>query len=386
MLTDCTIAQGILQRAPGRYRIIEQPLGQEAYAAAVSAGNQELLDVIDQVIRTFKDSGAWQSSLERHQQSAPTPPSTTMRALMLNTAQRNAAPAPDNQPLPLARPGSGLRRVQERGCLAVEVREDMPGFGYRDPNTGAFSGLEIDLARAIARRIFADPEKVQFHAVATSRRISMLQSFWAFFSSIRRSVRIFSTILASNWWHLGMAGQLPDFLCPAECVGKQDFVGMDYYWGINHLRLGRLWQLAGVAQRGYAHAPVYPGALYSILRYQARLFPNLPILIIENGSVDVADGIDRPTYLRRHIREVQRAVRDGVKVTAFVCWAISSNREWGLHFDSASDFGLYHIDLDTDPSLTRRPTPAVETYRQIIANRGDGVATPPRPAKPTPIS
>ena len=65
---------------------------------------------------------------------------------------------------------------------------------------------------------------------------------------------------------------------------------------------------------------------------------------------------------------------------AYLCWSITSNREWGLVFDNNSDFGLYHIDLDTDPALKRIPTPASERYRQIIAARSaetDVVGMPP---------
>jgi hypothetical protein len=33
-----------------------------------------------------------------------------------------------------------------------------------------------------------------------------------------------------------------------------------------------------------------------------------------------------------------------------------------LKFGPASDFGLYHINLDTDPELKRIPTTAAATY------------------------
>jgi beta-glucosidase/6-phospho-beta-glucosidase/beta-galactosidase len=53
-------------------------------------------------------------------------------------------------------------------------------------------------------------------------------------------------------------------------------------------------------------------------------------------------------------------------VRAYICWSITSNREWGLKFTGNSDFGLYHVDLDTDPALTRQPTSGAEAYAQII--------------------
>jgi beta-glucosidase/6-phospho-beta-glucosidase/beta-galactosidase len=96
----------------------------------------------------------------------------------------------------------------------------------------------------------------------------------------------------------------------------------------------------------------------------------VPLLIVENGSVDLADNIDRATYIRKHIHQAQRAVKDGVNLMGYICWAITSNREWGLAFDQSSDFGLYHIDLDTDPDLRRIPTSAVAAYQSIISRRG----------------
>jgi beta-glucosidase/6-phospho-beta-glucosidase/beta-galactosidase len=167
-----------------------------------------------------------------------------------------------------------------------------------------------------------------------------------------------------------MAGQLAEFLCPAECVGQQDFVGFDYYWGINTLRLTELKQLFGAAAGRFETAPVWPGALYQMLTYHHRLFPGVPILIIENGCIEVADGVTRADYLQRHLAEVRRALQDGVNIVGYLCWAITSNREWGLPFGPASDFGLYHIELDTDPTLTRQPTPAAEMYQSIIRASG----------------
>src|SRR6185437_1998505 len=108
---------------------------------------------------------------------------------------------------------------------------------------------------------------------------------------------------------------------------------------------------------------------YQLLRDQHRVFPGKPILVIENGCVTVADHVTRSEYVRRHLLEVQRAAAEGIPVVAYLCWSITSNREWGLHFDHNSDFGLYHIDLDVDPALTRVPTEAAERYREIIGAR-----------------
>ncbi len=51
-------------------------------------------------------------------------------------------------------------------------------------------------------------------------------------------------------------------------------------------------------------------------------------------------------------------------------WSITSNREWGLPQSAASDFGLYYIDLQNDPKLTRQATSSTEVYRKLIEGRG----------------
>jgi hypothetical protein len=224
---------------------------------------------------------------------------------------------------------------------------------------------EADLGQH-AQRIAAQ----RFRASAAEERDPLIRWLRQLIDPLIKEYSILSTVVASNWWHMGMAGRLPEFLCPKECVGQQDFVGLDYYWGISALRLNRIEALIEAGLGRFDQAPVWPGALYAHLKYQASLFPDLPLLIIENGSVDVADNVDRETYIRKHIHQVQRAVRDGVKVAGYVCWAITSNREWGLPFGKSSDFGLYHIELDTDPQLKRVPTSAVAAYQEIIAQRG----------------
>ena len=72
------------------------------------------------------------------------------------------------------------------------------------------------------------------------------------------------------------------------------------------------------------------------------------------------------------MREVERARREGVNIPIYICWSITSNREWGLPFGPGNDFGLYHIDLDSDPNLKRVPTTAVEVYKGIIKQHGGG--------------
>lgn len=373
LLSDDVILHGLVEQSQGRYRLLESLVTNEQYAAAVAKGHQELLHTVNRAVRSFIDTGGWQASAARHLPGRSIqPPSQTQIAETL---------ADISGWQPLRQDGSLhnghvqrrslLKQIKRRGHLIVAVSEDVPGLGYRDAQSGEWRGLEIDLARAIAQEVFGDPQRVVFRTTRIGRRIPMVRSALRLFDTFFKLYSVFSTALCSNWWHLGMAGRLPTFLCPPECVDQQDFIGFDYYWGISSIGLHRFQQLLAAVVGHYNDAPVWPGALYSLLKYYARMFPQKELLLIENGSVVQASGIDRSTYLERHVRQVERARRRGVKLPLYICWSITSNREWGLPFGDGNDFGLYHIDLDTDPALKRQPTTSAETYQRLIARHGE---------------
>lgn len=181
-----------------------------------------------------------------------------------------------------------------------------------------------------------------------------------------------STVFSANWWYLGMAGRLPAFLCPASCIHQQDFVGIDYYWGFSLLRPDRLGGMVAALLHGrFDRAPVWPRGLYSVLKYHAGLFPDRELLIVENGCVEVASNVTRADYIRIHLRQVERALSDRMRVAGWLYWSLTSNREWGNPFSPATDFGLYHIALDEDPALTRVPTAAGDLYQSIVRRPDD---------------
>jgi len=349
----------------------------EPYVAAVAPGNRDLLNAVDVAIKNFKAPGPsgtpspWDASIQAHLPAfAGTPPTLWRRANLSDLA----GPTPDRPRAaiglkwPPAPDGSVLAAIQKRGTLRVGVSPDAPGLCMRGSD-GTLTGLEVDLAHFMALQIFGDPSKVELVPLDTTARADAVHSWLRIFDPLLRIASVFSTILTSNWWHLGMKGDLPTFLCPKECAKKQDYVGLDYYWGISSLGLARLWHLYEASIQRYSSAPVWPRVLYDQLCDLSKKFPDLPLIVVENGCVDEADGNQRDVYLRRHVREVQRAVSDGFKVVAYLCWSITSNREWGLKFDQNSDFGLYYIALDMGQPLTRVATNASRAYAGMIEHR-----------------
>jgi polar amino acid transport system substrate-binding protein len=77
-----------------------------------------------------------------------------------------ALPAPGHMP-----PGSTMAKIQARKQLIVGVDQNTYKFGYRDAATGQIVGFDIDIAHAVARAIFGDPNKIQFVAITSAQRI-----------------------------------------------------------------------------------------------------------------------------------------------------------------------------------------------------------------------
>jgi beta-glucosidase/6-phospho-beta-glucosidase/beta-galactosidase/ABC-type amino acid transport substrate-binding protein len=352
--------------------------GSEPYVAAVAPGNRDLLNAVDCAIKNFKEpapgggASPWERAVRTYLAAlASDPVPTQWRRANLSDLARATPDRPLAAPgvkWPLAAKGTLLRIVQQRGRVRIGIK---PGvLGLCEENNGTYSGFEIDLARFVALQIFGDSTAVEFHPVTTQRRIPILRSPLRLFSPLLRIISIFSTILTTNWWHLGIRGKLPDFLCPKDCVGKQDYVGLDYYWGIRALGLNRVMHLFDASIQRYSLAPVWSSALRGMLVRLTKQFPGLRLIVVENGCVDKADGVARGAYLRDHIHQVQRALSEGCPVDAYMCWSITSNREWGLKFDVDSNFGLYYIDLDNDATLARiAKDDSAAVYQQIIQSR-----------------
>lgn len=285
----------------------------------------------------------------------------------------NAAVANDGSHDATREPDNSIERIRKRGVLRVGVHPGIQGLCMPD-GKGGYDGLEPDIARRIARELFgSDDGKVQFVRLQGRRRLTATRSPLRLFDGVRKSFGMFTTLVGTNWWNLGMAGKLPHFLCPPQCVGTLDFVGLDYYWGVPSVWPSQLRRLSAAAECRYGSAPVWPSILRAILNEAHEAFPGKPIVVIENGCVTSADGFSRSRYLEAHIREVMKSRESGVPIEAYLCWSITSNREWGLPFDDNSDFGLYHIDLDRDPQLKRVPTDAAARYAEIIAGHSGSV-------------
>ncbi|MEV6773662.1 family 1 glycosylhydrolase [Nocardia sp. NPDC051030] len=150
---------------------------------------------------------------------------------------------------------------------------------------------------------------------------------------------------------------------------KLDYVGIDYYYGGS---LSNPPNLAALLTNQSSNLILEPEGIYYALRRYAQKFPGRPLYVVENGMPSdngspTTDGMTRVDDLRDTAYWIQRAKADGMNVIGYNYWSITDNYEWGSY---SPRFGLYTVNVTTDPSLGRFPTDAVPAYRDIIATGG----------------
>jgi beta-glucosidase len=115
---------------------------------------------------------------------------------------------------------------------------------------------------------------------------------------------------------------------------------------------------------------VQPEGLHRLLCRLDADYDVPPIHITENGAAYVdtpdADGViddqDRIAFLDSHLREVHRAIADGVDVRGYFQWSLLDNFEWALGY--AKRFGLVYVDYATQ---TRTPKASARWYAEVCA-------------------
>ncbi|PPG38264.1 GH1 family beta-glucosidase [Pseudoclavibacter sp. RFBA6] len=101
---------------------------------------------------------------------------------------------------------------------------------------------------------------------------------------------------------------------------------------------------------------IAPDGLEELLVSLSEQFPDLPLMITENGAAfadvvtvdgdrQVVDDPERTDYLRRHFAAARRAMDRGVDLRGYLVWSLMDNFEWGYGYSKR--FGVVHIDYET---------------------------------------
>lgn len=69
-----------------------------------------------------------------------------------------------------------VQKIIDNGVFKVGVKVDVPKFGYKDTATNEVEGLEVDIAKAIAKEILGDESKVETQAVTAKTRGPLLDN------------------------------------------------------------------------------------------------------------------------------------------------------------------------------------------------------------------
>jgi len=83
--------------------------------------------------------------------------------------------APGGQSTGAAGAGT-IAKMKERDKFVVGVKYDLNLFGLKDPATGNVEGLDIDIAKAIAKKVLGDENKIELKEVTSKTRIPMLKN------------------------------------------------------------------------------------------------------------------------------------------------------------------------------------------------------------------
>jgi general L-amino acid transport system substrate-binding protein len=68
-----------------------------------------------------------------------------------------------------------LKTIKDRGMLSCGVSQGLPGFSSPD-DKGNWTGIDVDVCRAIAAAVFNDPTKIKFVPLSAKDRFTALQS------------------------------------------------------------------------------------------------------------------------------------------------------------------------------------------------------------------
>jgi len=69
---------------------------------------------------------------------------------------------------------TGIAAIRKQGFLRVGVKADVPKFGLLDTSRGVYEGMEIEIAKLVAKEILGDPEAVAFTPVTVYFRENLL--------------------------------------------------------------------------------------------------------------------------------------------------------------------------------------------------------------------
>jgi beta-glucosidase len=157
-----------------------------------------------------------------------------------------------------------------------------------------------------------------------------------------------------------------------EAKGTQDYLGLNYYsvdtvsfhpGKYRELFTNSEYPADADVSEGRFIANI-PEGFFETIKWAVKSYPNLPIVITENGVNDAGDELRR-RYLVQHIHQMWRAVNFNWPVKGYFHWTLVDNFEWERGW--TQHFGLWGLDVETQ-KRTRRPS--ADLYAEICRENG----------------
>jgi beta-glucosidase len=157
-----------------------------------------------------------------------------------------------------------------------------------------------------------------------------------------------------------------------EAKGTQDYFGLNYYsvdtvafdLSKRDEMFSRSFFTEGTDLADAGMNSNTPEGFFWAFKWVVKTYPNLPILVTENGIEDSTDRI-RPRYLAQHVHAMWRAVNFNWPVRGYFHWSLVDNFEWERGWTQR--FGLWGIDFET---LQRTKRPSADLYAAICKENG----------------
>ncbi len=157
-----------------------------------------------------------------------------------------------------------------------------------------------------------------------------------------------------------------------EVRGTQDYFGLNYYTtntvafdlrNRSSLFASSIYPPGTDVADGGMNANI-PEGFFNAIKWAVRTYPNLPILVTENGIEDATDRL-RPRYLAQHVHAMWQAVNFNWPIRAYYHWTLVDNFEWERGWTQR--FGLWALDTETQQRTKR---PSADLYAAICKANG----------------
>lgn len=172
-------------------------------------------------------------------------------------------------------------------------------------------------------------------------------------------------LLGVNYYEVMHVREDPTYTSGAEKPGGTAFPGSERIEFVRRPELERTGMDWGIE----------PAGLEEHLVALSEEFPELPIMVMENGAafadtVIGTDGtravfdLDRTRYLEQHVEATHRALERGANVVGYLVWSLLDNFEWAAGYGPR--FGIIHVDYET---LQRTPKLSSRWFAVLCSTR-----------------